>query len=843
MISEKPVIARNDQTKSNLSERLYSLLENELAKPTKNLSSLNNLGRLAINLLLNEGITDQHLLTTLLNSKKSWFRYDDAFYFHIDDKRQFVGQETVLLLSHHWIHFNSKAYTNKQILNAINIFLSFKGTITPENKVSYRDLKIAFKIEQAYSINPNALLMIGSNKIPKQVSHETFMRLLTNKKGNVDKIDYKKSPGNKQWTTIWGTKIARQQFNINEDPIKLGFQTIFDFLAELTGKPVAQSKGKKTINKDIKRWLDDEKNINYQPATWLMVAWIHKLKKDGNVQGNMGVGSIKDYVKSVSKVFIPIFAELNLNNLSLDEWGDNFNLMIRRFNSTKRQVYARYFISFLVDSGFLPKYILERIEIDGNPISISANLISLDHAEIILDHLAKSKSTTSIVARLVFCFGMFGSNRRGEVQHLQLRNITLGDNYANEKLYSRKGEKLKTPNANRNVALDIFWPEAELALLSSYIDERTLATNNSKAELFEPNELRKAFDLITELLIEITGDHNVGYHILRHSFCNWLLMLISLPIEGAHSSVQTLLSSNYMTQERAVRLKERLGISITASRKELFALSEMLGHGDVFTSLKHYFHLSEYYWDLQKNSYCKNIPTFAKQLFGYNTEVITTYPFTIKNNVPLQQVLNNFPPFKCELSDIPHENLKAIISKYTCKQVNDNKSTLSQVFKIFLLENDGYENIRISQDLGLSIDVVNRVLDQAQCTSESSLVRSKYNLEKNPLSQLPTHKLTFISGQSESFDKLSESVLASLDLDKALDPIDTISISKNHLLRTQSHKMILELVRLLKSLRFNVYTRVNIKVYMVPKGIKCSEDLGIYIKRYQFVLDEFTRVC
>ena len=86
---------------------------------------------------------------------------------------------------------------------------------------------------------------------------------------------------------------------------------------------------------------------------------------------------------------------------------------------------------------------------------------------------------------------MFGGNRRGEVKHLQLEDVTLGDNYANERIYSRKGEKLKSSNANRNVALDVLWPKSELNLLAKYIDERTLATENNKAKLFESNELRK----------------------------------------------------------------------------------------------------------------------------------------------------------------------------------------------------------------------------------------------------------------------------------------------------------------------------------------------------------------
>jgi len=838
LINEKPVIVHNEQAKSKLSERLYILLEQEFIKPSKNLSYSNSLGRLTVNLLLNEGITDQHVLIELINSQKNWYRHDDIFYFNIDNNRQFVGQETVLLLSHHWLNFSANTYTVHQLLKAVNSWLIFKGIITYESKVSYKDLQAAFKIEHACSINPNALLMLGRNKIPKQVSHEAFMRLLTNKKGNVTKIDYKKSSGNKQWTTIFGKKITQQQFNAYEDPVKLGLKTVSNFLDKLTGKSVAQLVNKKNIYNDLNFWLEDENNIIYQPATWLVISWLYKLMKKGNVHKNITVDTIKDYVKTISKYFIPIFGELNVNLLSLDEWGDNFNLMITLFPSNKRQAYARYFISFLVDSDLLPKEILERIEIDGDPVSISANLISLDHAEIILEHLAKTKSTITIVARLVFCFGMFGGNRRGEVKHLQLRNITIGDNYANEQIYSRKGSKLKTPNANRNVALDIFWPETELVLLSNYIAERTLATNDIKTELFESTELRKAFNLITELLIEVTGDPNVGYHILRHSFCNWLLILISLPIGCINSRVQILLSSSYITRKRVIRLKKRLGISITASRKQLFALSEILGHGDVFTSLKHYFHLSEYYWFLHKNIYCNNTPTFGKQLFGYNTEVITSYPLTINNNLALTQSLNDFNSFKVDLFAICHQRLSIITTKHTCKQVSDNKLTLRNVFRIFLLKYNSYENIRISHDLGISLDVINRIIDKALYISNTYPEQSKYSLDKNPLEKLPLRDFDIVENISKKFDNLTVADLNTISLDGALDLINTISISKGHIIRSTKYRRVIELIRLLKILGFDIESNIIIKVHMVPKQSESIDELNIHINRYEFICKE-----
>ena len=490
--NEVPIIGGYEHYKSIISERLYCLLESEFIKPSKDLAYSNNIGRLAINLVLNEGITDQKTLVKLLSSQCYWYRNDDAFYFQVNDNRQFIGQETVLLLSQQWMSFsNQNTCTSREILVSVNNFLKFKGLLNNDERISFKDLNTAFKIEHAYSVNPNALLMIGNRKYSKQVSHESFIRLLTNKKVEVDKVEYNDSAGYKKWTGIWNTKKSDQQFELDADPIELGLAKVNELLAKLTGKKTALLLNRTTTIKSIKNWLEDNVNIQLHPATWLVICWLEKLINEGNIRGELGIGSIKDYVETVSNYFIPIFAELNLSDLSLDEWADNLNQMITLFPSVGRQKYARYFILFLVDSEFLPIQILERIEIDGDPMSISANLISLEHSEIILDHLAKLDSTTSNVARLAFCFGMFGGNRRGEVKHLQLEDVTLGDNYANERIYSRKGEKLKSSNANRNVALDVLWPKSELNLLAKYIDERTLATENNKAKLFESNELRK----------------------------------------------------------------------------------------------------------------------------------------------------------------------------------------------------------------------------------------------------------------------------------------------------------------------------------------------------------------
>ncbi|OUS05191.1 hypothetical protein A9Q81_05110 [Gammaproteobacteria bacterium 42_54_T18] len=844
LTKELPIISKYECQKSRLSERLYELIEQEFITPSQGLEEVNSIGRLGLNLILNEGVTNPYILTKLLNSQKHWYRCDDGFYFQVDDKRQIVGLETVLLLSLHWIHFKvHKPFSESKILDSINNFLKIKSVIDKQQRVSYTALNASFRLEHAFSVNPNALFMVGNTKYSQQVSHETFVRLLTHKNVEVEPIVTDKTIAVKKWTSAWKNKNTAQQLKSDWDPIEKGLKTVKFFLAKLKGQKISLLPDKQAVVSSINEWLKHKDNLNNNPASWLIVAWLSKLIKKGNIkEGELGIKSIKDYVSTVAKYFIPIFAEFNLSELSLDNWGDKFNEMVECFPSVQRQKYATYFISFLVDSQFIALEVLERIEIAGSPMSLTANLISIDHAEVILDHLSKNDSTINNVARLVFCFAMFGGNRRGEVKHLELRDITLGDNYANERIYSRKGETLKSVNANRNIPLNILWPEAELRLLANFKESRLCETNNKKSALFKPDELRKAFDLITELLIEITGDPNISFHVLRHSFCNWLLILISSLSGNNDSRGLIFLDSSYFSNVRISQLKHRLGISSQASRKQLFAVSELLGHGNVYTTLKHYFHLRELYWYIHKNNYCHNIPTFAKKLFGYSTKLTTSYPLVIKNNLILDHTLNSFNRFTGRFSAISHDCMKKIVIKYSTKRVNSSELSVLQAFNIFKLANHEYSNVRISNDLGLDREIVNGLFEVALDISKTLPKRSKYKLPNNPLKELKLYKYKYVKSLCERFDGLSVGSLSDVNLTKALEPISTILMSKNYLIRNNSHKPIIALMNLLRLLGFNINSRIYLKVYMTPKVDEDIEKLNIYLRRFEYIIGEFSKV-
>jgi hypothetical protein len=844
LAKELPIISKYECQNSRLSERLYVLIEQEFITPTQNLNEINNIGRLAINLVLNEGITNPYILAQLLNSQDYWYRCDDAFYFQVDDKRQIVGVETALLLSHQWIHFIvHEPFSESKILDSINNFLEIKSVVGKQQRVSYKALKASFRLEHAFSVNPNALFMVGNTKYSQQVSHETFVRLLTHKSVEVEPTVTDKTIAVKKWTSAWKNKNTAQQLKSDWDPIDNGLKTVNLFLAKLKGQKTSLLPNKQAVVSSINEWLKHKDNLNNNPACWLIVAWLSKLIKKGNIkEGELGIKSIKDYVATVSKFFIPIFAHFNLSELSLDTWGDKFNEMVECFPSVQRQKYATYFISFLVDSQFIPLEVLERIEIASGPMRIAANLISVEHAEVILDHLSKNDSTINNVARLIFCFGMFGGNRRGEVKHLQLRDITLGDNYANERIYSRKGETLKSVNANRNIPLNILWPETELRLLANFKESRLCETNDKKSVLFKPDELRKALDLITELLIEITGDSNISYHVLRHSFCNLLLILISSLSGHNDSRGLIFLDSSYFSNIRISQLKDRLGISSQASRKQLFAVSELLGHGNVYTTLKHYFHLSELYWYIHKNNYCLNIPTFTKKLFGYSTKLTTSYPLVIKNNLILDDTLNSFNRFKGNSTAISHECMKKIITKYSTERVNSSELSVLQVFNIFKLANHEYSNVRISNDLGLDSNIVNEIIDIALNISKTLPKRSKYKFSRNPLNKLKLYKYKYIENMCVKFDDLPNASLSEINLSKALEPVSTILISKNYLIRNNRHKPIIALMNLFRLLGFNMNSTIYLKVYMTPDVDENNDKLNLYLERFKYIIDAFGKV-
>jgi hypothetical protein len=73
-------------------------------------------------------------------------------------------------------------------------------------------------------------------------------------------------------------------------------------------------------------------------------------------------------------------------------------------------------------------------------------------------------------------------------------------------------------------------------------------------------------------------------------------------------------------------LLTRLGLPKGASRKKLFALSQLLGHADISTTLASYLHTMDLFIYLEKNREFENLTKLVRHTYGCGANVNPEFP-------------------------------------------------------------------------------------------------------------------------------------------------------------------------------------------------------------------------
>jgi len=156
--------------------------------------------------------------------------------------------------------------------------------------------------------------------------------------------------------------------------------------------------------------------------------------------------------------------------------------------------------------------------------------------------------------------------------------------------------RLKTDNAKRQLPLSILLANHELAeLLSYHQQQRSRAGKQRGCYLFadmatndRPADITQVQSSLHHLMRQITGDHEMRYHHLRHSFATHLVQLLSQQISPLTLPSHWLAPADI--DSSIPRLSRHISAQSEVSRKGLFAIAEWMGHASPSTTLCHYVH-------------------------------------------------------------------------------------------------------------------------------------------------------------------------------------------------------------------------------------------------------------
>jgi integrase len=237
----------------------------------------------------------------------------------------------------------------------------------------------------------------------------------------------------------------------------------------------------------------------------------------------------------------------------------------------------------------------------GQKGHVDPNLVSFEEFQTILEEIrirwpiAQPDSRQQLALVLVI-LGFRCGLRREEARKIKIDDVLLG---GIPELLIRCSENrtLKSDNALRRAPLDIFLEPEELELIRQWWMRRTGTKYQPGTFLFggEAEGLKvvpaSIFDTINQIMRRVTGDPNITFHHLRHSFGTWgFLRLMHSVVRPVPALLFARSATRAWLKDGRTFRPERLYRHNRPTRKHAYLIARLMGHGSPATTLGSYIH-------------------------------------------------------------------------------------------------------------------------------------------------------------------------------------------------------------------------------------------------------------
>ena len=326
--------------------------------------------------------------------------------------------------------------------------------------------------------------------------------------------------------------------------------------------------------------------------------------------------TIKDYVISASKRLGGLMGSNSLNAIDDGAWGilveealDDVETAGMR---TKLVRVLRVFVQFLkTEKGIEGGQAMEALGHPGGLVPVDANMISEAEYQAILAEFApvdpqtlpgqlvnEASRVRRTIGRLILMLSFRCGLRRSEVLLLDLIDVFLEDP-AEMLIRPTAARTLKTINATRKIPLYAQIKPEELAELRAWLSRRLAEEGKSafSRHLFAnlpanqkmiPEDL--FFSELHDAMRRVTKDPGIRFHHLRHSCAS--LTNLALMASQIKRSEQLNVTIPGSASELALggELRQKLYRNTNMTRRDLWAITTLLGHSGPEMSLEHYIH-------------------------------------------------------------------------------------------------------------------------------------------------------------------------------------------------------------------------------------------------------------
>lgn len=343
-------------------------------------------------------------------------------------------------------------------------------------------------------------------------------------------------------------------------------------------------------------------------STIATLCWLyHTAGKPGKGRKTIAIKTLLSYISKVAK---PLIITADIQPFFTLSKSELQNLYIKVIESRKVKnkneaaEVLRTFHNYIYDSFKVPKVSWLEIEpsIYSKTNNVRANIISYREYEEILLFLENDDSLTTdeiLINQTIFTLCYRTGLRKSEAENLMVDEVDFDNGIIHIK--TNRYDRVKTLKSNRRIPMHLFLSPDEINRLKQLV-QRTLQFNDQKRNIgifSKPLDHTKLIDFTThtnaivQAMKTVTYDPSMSLHICRHSFANYLYLLVS---RGEFPpSIKNELKLWSRTQDNYQQFTQKL-INVLINEqfsphKILHAISLLLGHLEVTTTIKNYVHV------------------------------------------------------------------------------------------------------------------------------------------------------------------------------------------------------------------------------------------------------------
>jgi integrase len=212
------------------------------------------------------------------------------------------------------------------------------------------------------------------------------------------------------------------------------------------------------------------------------------------------------------------------------------------------------------------------------------------------------------------------SLRKMEIARVRIADINFTATHGYINVVNTEHGTPKSISGWRRIPMHELLTEDEFGALREWHTLRCAENNSPEALLFAEAAHKtgliseyKTFDNILKVMRNITGDSELKFHSLRHSFATLLLLRFEANrLPGLLGNELDIFSAEYADAILPARFKH-LNDGTRSTRKFLYELANMIGHSSPSMTLLHYIHCCD--WILY-HYLKKRLPKFDKKQLG-----------------------------------------------------------------------------------------------------------------------------------------------------------------------------------------------------------------------------------